>query len=287
MLDATAASALLKLMKQRDAEDYHGELLQSTPLKLVDAEDRFYRLQLLPLRDMPQQSGLQILAFVEVEFPSDEEAASRPRESADAKVEVLQSELTLTRQNLQNTIEELEASNEELQATNEELLASIEELQSTNEELQSVNEELYTVNSEYQEKIRILDRVNEDLDTMATATGIPTLFLDERINIVRFTPTITSIYQLRDSDIGRGLEEFSSKIGFEELPQRSREALETQESQELYVQALDRTPILIRIVPYSETAYGSRALVVLFINVASVTEVPVADAEVVEAQGQD
>jgi len=286
MLDTTAASALLRLMKQRDAEDYHGELLQSTPLKLVDTEDRFYRLQLLPLRDMPKQTGLQILAFVEVEFPSDEEAINRPGENADAKVEVLQSELTLTRQNLQNTIEELEASNEELQATNEELLASNEELQSTNEELQSVNEELYTVNSEYQEKIRILDRVNEDLDTMATATGIPTLFLDERINIVRFTPTITSIYQLRDSDIGRGLEEFSSKIGFEELPQRAREALETQVSQELYVEAVDETPILIRIVPYSETAYGSRALVVLFINVTSVTELPAADAEVVEAREQ-
>jgi two-component system CheB/CheR fusion protein len=124
-------------------------------------------------------SGLQILAFSDVEFAGDERVGAAPGRTTDAKVEVLQSELTLTRQNLQNTIEELEASNEELQATNEELLASNEELQSTNEELQSVNEELYTVNSEYQEKIRILDRVNEDLDTMATATGIPTLFLDE------------------------------------------------------------------------------------------------------------
>ncbi|MEO1078680.1 MAG: CheR family methyltransferase [Pseudomonadota bacterium] len=272
MLDATAASALLKLMKQREAEDYGGGLLQSAPLKLLEAKDRFYRLQLIPLRDLAQQQGMQILAFVEVEFATDEEAANRPGEVADAKVEVLQSELTLTRQNLQNTIEELEASNEELQATNEELLASNEELQSTNEELQSVNEELYTVNSEYQEKIRILDRVNEDLDTMATATGIPTLFLDERVNIVRFTPSITNIYQLRDSDIGRGLEEFSSKIGFEELPERAQEALDSQQSQELPIVAPDATPMLVRIVPYSETAYGARALVVLFINVAAIKE---------------
>ncbi|MEE4278689.1 MAG: CheR family methyltransferase [Halieaceae bacterium] len=270
MLDATAASALLRLMKERDAEGNSTRPIQSAPLKLTDSEDRFYRLQLIPLRDVPQQQGMQILAFVEVEFASDQEASDRPSDATDAKVEVLQSELTLTRQNLQNTIEELEASNEELQATNEELLASNEELQSTNEELQSVNEELYTVNSEYQEKIRILDRVNEDLDTMATATGIPTLFLDERINIVRFTPSITDIYQLRDSDIGRGLEEFSSKIGFEKLPAKAREALSTQESQEFSIEATDHTPILVRIVPYSETAYGARALVVLFINVASV-----------------
>jgi len=270
MLDPTAASALLKLLKQREAEDDAGAMLESQPLKLIEGVDRFYRLQLTLLRDQPKQQGIQILSFTEVEFATDDGTFHRPDDSTDAKVEVLQSELTLTRQNLQNTIEELEASNEELQATNEELLASNEELQSTNEELQSVNEELYTVNSEYQEKIRILDRVNEDLDTMATATGIPTLFLDEQINIVRFTPSITSIYQLRDSDIGRGLEEFSSKIGFEDLIACAREALDSQASQELYWQSPDATPILIRIVPYSETAYGARALVVLFINVTSV-----------------
>ena len=248
MLDPTAASALHKLMKQCEADDFDGRLLRSQPLRLAGDENRFYRLQLLAVRDQPQQSGLQILSFTDVEFPSDEEASNKPGASDDAKVEVLQSELNLTRQNLQNTIEELEAlneelqatneellaANEELQATNEELMASNEELQSTNEELQSVNEELYTVNSEYQEKIRILDRVNEDLDTMATATGIPTLFLDDKINIVRFTPSITQIYQLRDSDIGRGLEEFSSKIGFEDLVSRAREALAEQTSQELY-----------------------------------------------------
>lgn len=274
MLDATAASALLKLMKQRESEDDVGAFLQSQPLRLRDGEDRYFRLQLLPVKDRAQQTGMQILAFSEVEFADDSESAQRPSEATDAKVEILQSELTLTRQNLQNTIEELEASNEELQATNEELLASNEELQSTNEELQSVNEELYTVNSEYQEKIRILDRVNEDLDTMATATGIPTLFLDEQINIVRFTPSITQIYRLRDSDIGRGLDEFSSKIGFEDLCERARSALESQQSQELSWQSSDNTPILIRIVPYSETAYGARALVVLFINVATIRTGP-------------
>ena len=273
MLDATAAAALLKLMKQREAQDYDGKPLQSQPLKLADTANRFFRLRLLPLRDATPQGALQILAFTEVEFVGDEQSAAQSGDaldSLDAKVEALQSELTVTRQNLHNTIEELEASNEELQATNEELLASNEELQSTNEELQSVNEELYTVNSEYQEKIRILDRVNEDLDTMATATGIPTLFLDEHIHIVRFTPSITSIYPLRDSDIGRALEEFSNKIGFEDLAQKARQVLASQESREFFWAVTEGAPMLIRIVPYSETAYGSRALVILFINVANI-----------------
>lgn len=269
MLDSTAASALLKLLKMREAEDYDGEILSSQPLKLVGSENRFFRLRLLPMREQPKHQGMQLLAFTDVEFAGTTEVSESPVENADSKVEVLQSELTLTRQNLQNTIEELEASNEELQATNEELLASNEELQSTNEELQSVNEELYTVNSEYQEKIRILDRVNEDLDTMATATGIPTLFLDEHINIVRFTPSITGIYQLRDSDIGRALEEFSNKIGFDNLAGEARAALAKQEPRELMWNVSDDTQMLIRVVPYSETAYGSKALVIMFIDVAT------------------
>jgi two-component system CheB/CheR fusion protein len=269
MLDATAASALLDLLKQREGEGGASAALVSQPLKLDTDSNRFHRLRLQPLRSGRGQ-GMYLLAFTEVEFAGGDDLPNSATSGSDAKIEVLQSELALTRQNLQNTIEELEASNEELQATNEELLASNEELQSTNEELQSVNEELYTVNSEYQEKIRILDRVNEDLDTMAMATGIPTLFLDENINIVRFTPTITDIYQLRDSDIGRALDEFSSKIGFDDLPQQARDALRGQAAVELLRENSADNRMLIRIVPYSETAYGSRALVVMFINVARI-----------------
>ena len=90
----------------------------------------------------------------------------------------LPGELQYTKENLQSTVEELETSNEELQATNEELMASNEELQSSNEELQSVNEEMTTVNAEFQEKMHILNRINADLDSMAKAAGIATVFQD-------------------------------------------------------------------------------------------------------------
>ncbi|EED34033.1 CheB methylesterase/CheR methyltransferase [gamma proteobacterium NOR5-3] len=268
MLDTSAATALLKLLKERDSESSALARFESGPLRIRDVDDRYYRMRLEALGSRSEHQGMLLLAFIDVNFASSDEVNSRATtESDNQRINVLEGELTLTRQNLQNTIEELEASNEELQATNEELLASNEELQSTNEELQSVNEELYTVNSEYQEKIRILDQVNEDLDTMATATGIPTLFLDENINIVRFTPSVTTIYQLRDSDIGRGLEEFSNKIGLEDLVELARNALATQEPHELHWSSPDVKTMLIRIVPYSETAYGARALVIMFINV--------------------
>lgn len=117
------------------------------------------------------------------------------------RLEVLEHELAATRESLQATIEELETSNEELQATNEEMMASNEELQSSNEELQSVNEELNTVNAEYQEKIDILNRVNADLDNLARVVSSGTVFVDEHLNLTRFSSDAAQIFRLRDTDV--------------------------------------------------------------------------------------
>ncbi len=123
-------------------------------------------------------------------------------EEAVQRIEDLEQELQFTRENLQATIEELETSNEELQATNEELLASNEELQSTNEELQSVNEELHTVNSEHQRKIMELTELNNDMYNFMQITGAGTMFLDENMELRKFTPQITKIFKVAEADIG-------------------------------------------------------------------------------------
>lgn len=129
--------------------------------------------------------------------------------ASSAEIQQLQNLLEDTRDNLQLTIEELESSNEEAQATNEELVSSNEELQSTNEELQSVNEELYTVNAELQEKNIQLLELNADIENLINSSHIATLFLDDRLQIRRFTPSIRNIIDLRESDIGRAITNFS------------------------------------------------------------------------------
>lgn len=115
----------------------------------------------------------------------------------------LEYELQQTRENLQVTIEELETTNEEQQATNEELMASNEELQSTNEELQSVNEELYTVNSEHQIKIQQLTELTSDIDNLLRSTDIGVIFLDNDLNIRKFTPTTSNIINILPTDVNR------------------------------------------------------------------------------------
>jgi len=119
------------------------------------------------------------------------------------RIRDLERDLTSTEESLQSLVEELQTSNEELQATNEELMASNEELQSTNEELHSVNEELYTVSAEHQRKIDELTVLTDDMKLLMKATNIGIIFLDDKLNIRRFTPSATAAFNLLDQDIGR------------------------------------------------------------------------------------
>ncbi|QGU32754.1 chemotaxis protein CheB [Thermochromatium tepidum] len=187
-----------------------------------------------------------------------------------ARIEVLERELAATRESLQATIEELETSNEELQATNEELMASNEELQSSNEELQSVNEEMSTVNAEFQEKMLVLNRLNADLDSMARAAGVATIFLDAELHITRFSPDATQIFKLRESDAGRPLSDISHVLRYPRLLEDLRQTLLTQRPIETEVVTLDdKKTYLVRILPYLIPSTTVNGVVATFVDVTA------------------
>jgi two-component system CheB/CheR fusion protein len=167
-------------------------------------------------------------------------------------------ELVLTRDTLQATIEELQTTNEELQATNEELMASNEELQSTNEELQSVNEELYSVNSEYQSKVKILGALNADLEGMARAVGIPNIFVDDNLHLLRLTAESISLFNLRESDVGRSIEDFAYRFDYPEFHADLRRTLATGQPIEREVRSDDGRWHLARLLPYSADHLGRK-----------------------------
>ncbi|MCJ8500354.1 chemotaxis protein CheB [Desulfatitalea alkaliphila] len=171
------------------------------------------RTMQMRMRLLPAKKGHERIAVVAIEsaaspqneLPANGTQAYDLSQEAEQRIHDLEQDLQFTKENLQATIEELETANEELQATNEELLASNEELQSTNEELQSVNEELHTVNAEYQSKILELTETTNDLDNLIAATNIATLFLDENLEIRKFTPALEKIYRITEADLGRPL----------------------------------------------------------------------------------
>jgi two-component system CheB/CheR fusion protein len=185
------------------------------------------------------------------------------------RLEVLEHELAATRESLQATIEELETSNEELQATNEEMMASNEELQSSNEELQSVNEELNTVNAEYQEKIDILNRVNADLDNLARVVSSGTVFVDEHLHLTRFSPDAAQIFRLRDTDVGRPLEDLTHSLDYPDFMDDLRSALLRSQPSEKEVRGPMQRHFMVKMLPYRIPSSASRGVVVSFVDMST------------------
>lgn len=165
--------------------------------------------------------------------------------------------------------EKLETSNEELQASNEELLASNEELQSTNEELQSVNEELYTVNSELEAKLRNLAELNNDLNNFLNSTQIGLIFLDQALNIRRFTPSIRQVFNLYETDVGRSISHFTLRFDQPlELERIAARVLLDGKVYEQQVSVAESQEYILRVLPYLTLDQRVEGVVLSLVNVS-------------------
>lgn len=193
-------------------------------------------------------------------------------------IEQLEYELNATREDLQSTVEELESSNEELKASNEEVMSMNEELQSANEELetskeelQSMNEELNTVNSELQFKVEELERSYDDTQNLLSSTDIATLFLDRKLQIRLFNPAIGELLNLRESDIGRSISDFSAKVANNDLLNDAHQVLDKLTPIEKDVWSTSDSQInrcyLRRIVPFRTVDDHINGVVITFVEI--------------------
>ncbi len=191
-------------------------------------------------------------------------------------IAAMQQELRAKDEYLQSATEELETSNEELKSTNEEMQSVNEELQSTNEELetskeelQSVNEELATVNTELQNKVADLSRSNSDMNNLLAGTGIGTVFVDHRLHILRFTPSVTRIINLIQSDIGRPVGHIvSNLVDYDGLVADTRSVLDTLVAKEVEVQTKTGSWYTMRIQPYRTLDNVIEGAVLTFVDIS-------------------
>lgn len=259
-------AAALLFKAARDRERMVSDLLQVT---LDDGGTRLVRLSVTPLKPRDDEK-LLLLSF---EAPAQTLEVAIPSEPVDvaaesvARIDVLERELAATRESLQATIEELETSNEELQATNEELMAANEELQSSNEELQSINEELNTVNAEYQEKVVVLHQLNADLDTMARAVGVATLFVDRELRLTRYSPDAVRLFKLREGDIGRPIDEIAHVLKYPSLIDDLRRTIIDGRLVEQRATGPDDRLYLTRILPYGDAGASLGGAVATFVDI--------------------
>ena len=175
----------------------------------------------------------------------------------EGAIEELEKELTYTKQQLHTTIEQMETSLEELKSTNEELQSTNEELQSTNEEalttkeeMQSLNEELMTINLQYQTKAEELTQLNNDMKNLLDNIEIGTIFLDNQLNILRFTPQVTKLFNVIASDIGRSITHIVSNFDYPSMEATINNVIQTLNGKELEVRTKMNEWYSLRIMPY-------------------------------------
>jgi len=120
------------------------------------------------------------------------------------------------------------------------------------------------VNAEYNAKLDVVVTLNADLDGMAQATGIATLFIDAQQQLVRFTPEAAALFRLRPDDIGRPIGNFSSPIMHPGLLDDLAQVLAGGPLIEREVAGLAGGRYLMRILGYADRpGAGHRAVLTL------------------------
>jgi two-component system CheB/CheR fusion protein len=200
--------------------------------------------------------------------PSSSATSMDQGEISQLRVEHLEEKLHQTQASLQSTIEELETSNEELQATNEELVSANEELQSTNEELQSLNEELYTVNSELQVKIAEVSRANSDMNNLLAGANVATLFLEQSLNIRRFTPAAGQLLNLLDRDLGRPFVHIATTLRGGDLVDMAAKTAMHAAQHRTELRHDDGRHFLVTVMPYRTARGDDDGVVLTFVDIS-------------------
>jgi two-component system CheB/CheR fusion protein len=207
------------------------------------------------------------------------QASKSPKEKKEQRgrpdrEQELDEELRFTKESLQTTIEELETSNEELKSANEELQSTNEELQSTNEELetskeelQSLNEELTTVNVELQSKLDDLARSSDDMQNLLNSTRVAVIFLDEDLNVKRYTEEAKGLFHLIQTDLGRPLSDLSSPLDVSAILDDCREVLKTLAPKEQEVRDDTGAWYRLRIMPYRTSENMIDGVVVTLVDI--------------------
>jgi transcriptional regulator with PAS, ATPase and Fis domain len=228
----------------------------------MDGGKQFVDITIQRLAEPESLNGLVLIVFTDVSAPLQIETSSRPSkvrknsvpnaklEELERKYQQARLEAQTLREEMQTAQEELRSTNEEQQSTNEEIQSTNEELMTSKEEMQSLNEELQTVNSELQVKVDELSRSNNDMKNLLNSTDIATLFLDNDLNVRRFTTQATKIIKLIPGDIGRPITDLASDLLYPELVLDAQEVLRKLGFAEKPVNARDGRWFTVRIMPY-------------------------------------
>jgi two-component system CheB/CheR fusion protein len=255
----------------------NGEAVQARGLQLVEAGGlQRVDVTVQPLHESAALQGMVMIVFRDVAAPlrgGRRTAASAVQALHAAEVQQCRDEIQTLREENRASKEELQSANEELQSTNEELQSANEELTTSKEEMQSMNEDLQTVNAEMQSKLDDLALAQSDMKSLLNSTEIAMLFLDQSLNVRRFTDRAAKIINLRDSDIGRPLSDLTTSLQYPTLNDDAHETLRTLVFSEKQIQTSDQRWFSVRIMPYRRLDNVIDGAVITFVDITATKQV--------------
>jgi two-component system CheB/CheR fusion protein len=264
------AAAMRQALQEKKTIEVRGLRLEEDAQFTLDVIVRL-------LREPTALDGMVLIVFRDVAVPP--AAKRRRRRDAGSLDPAVSEDLSRAREEIRALRQEMLASQEELQSANEELQSINEELQSANEELttskeesQSMNEELQTINVELHLKLDDLALAQSDMQNLLNSTDIATLFLDNGLNVRRFTEHMSRIVQLREGDIGRPLSDLASTLIYPQLHVDAKETLRTLAFSEKQIATTDSHWYTVRIMPYRTVTNVIQGVVITFVDITAAKE---------------
>lgn len=242
-LRAPIASALRQAANQTEALQ-----LQNLTVQLPGGSTQNVNVTVQALQEPSALRGMKMIVFRDIASmhpsPSNKNMSKTARRQANTlEIQQYQDEIQTLREENRASREELQSANEELQSTNEELTTS-------KEEMQSMNEELQTINSEMQIKLDDLALAQSDMNNLLNSVEIAILFLDQHLNLRRYTDRSTKIFSIREGDIGRPLSDLTTTLNYPELNEDARNTLSTLTFSEKQITTTDDRWFTVRVMPY-------------------------------------
>ncbi len=257
----------------------------------IDGKSHLVSMIVEPVEDAESNGNMAHVLFIEHEQPEPKETESsgsdgvvrssaKPKsvQEADRIIHELEGELDRLKNQIEanmeshdSAIEDLNVSNEEQKSINEELMATTEELETSKEEQQSMNEELLTVNQELKHKVEEVRHVNSDLQNLMNATQIATLFLDRKLQIMRFTPMVTEVFNIIPADIGRQMSHVTNLLDYKDLSVDAEKVYREAIMLEREIQnTVSKQWFLVRIRPYRTVEDKIDGVVLSFIDITTI-----------------
>ena len=115
-------------------------------------------------------------------------------------------------------------------------------------------------------------RATSDLKNFLESTQIATVFLDNDLRVMNFTPAVTQVLHLVETDVGRPIAHIKARIPIEDLYDDVRRVLRTLASAERELMAPDSgARYIVRILPNRSIDNFIAGVVITFIDVTAVT----------------